>query len=97
MRKAFVRPSSPGAPVVETGAAPAGNPPSTRASLALQPSDDLGLVDLLDRVLEAGVVVSGDVVLSLADVDLVYLNLRLLLGSVETLRPGGSGRGAAGS
>jgi hypothetical protein len=52
-----------------------------------QPVSDIGLVDLLDRVLEAGVVVSGDVVLSLADVDLVYLNLRLLLGSVDTLWP----------
>jgi hypothetical protein len=46
---------------------------------------DIGLVDLLDRVLDAGVVISGDVILSLADVDLVYLNLRLLLGSVDTL------------
>jgi hypothetical protein len=48
---------------------------------------DIGLVDLLDRVLDAGVVISGDIVLSLADIDLVYLNLRLLLGSVDTLFP----------
>lgn len=50
-----------------------------------QDLSDIGLVDLLDRVLDAGVVISGDVILSLADVDLVYLNLRLLLGSVDTL------------
>ncbi len=50
-----------------------------------QELSDIGLVDLLDRVLDAGVVISGDVILSLADVDLVYLNLRLLLGSVDTL------------
>jgi hypothetical protein len=52
-----------------------------------QDLSDIGLVDLLDRVLDAGVVISGDVILSLADVDLVYLNLRLLLGSVDTLFP----------
>ena len=41
------------------------------------------LVDLLDRVVDRGVVVSGDVVISLAGVDLDYLNLRLLLCSAE--------------
>lgn len=59
---------------------------------------DIGLVDLLDRVLDAGVVISGDIILSLADIDLVYLNLRLLLGSVDTLFPPDSaGRPATGS
>lgn len=55
--------------------------------LETQQLGDIGLVDLLDRVLDAGVVISGDIILSLADVDLVYLNLRLLLGSVDTLFP----------
>ncbi len=69
----------------------AGTPRPTVGSVA-RPTDrqelsDIGLVDLLDRVLDAGVVISGDVILSLADVDLVYLNLRLLLGSVDTLFP----------
>ena len=50
-------------------------------------SVDIGLVDLLDRVLDAGVVISGDIILSLADIDLVYVNLRVLLGSVDTLFP----------
>src|SRR5438045_2959104 len=45
-----------------------------------------GLVDLLDRVLGSGVVAAGDVVLSAANVDLVYLNLRALLASVQTIR-----------
>jgi hypothetical protein len=40
------------------------------------------LVDVLDKVLEKGAVVSGDVVLRIADVDLVYLGLRLILTSV---------------
>ena len=45
--------------------------------------EDLTLLELLDRVLDKGVVLSGDVTLSVADVDLVYLGLRVLLSSVE--------------
>jgi hypothetical protein len=41
------------------------------------------VVDLLDRLLDTGVVLSGDLVLSVAGVDLVYLNLRLLLASTD--------------
>ncbi len=41
--------------------------------------DQLALVDLVDRLIDGGVVVHGDVVLSLAGVDLVYLGLRLVL------------------
>ena len=43
------------------------------------------LLELVDRVLNKGVVVSGDIVLSVANVDLVYVGLRLLLSSVATL------------
>jgi hypothetical protein len=46
--------------------------------------DDVALVDVLDRLLGGGVVITGDITLSVADVDLVYLNLRLLLSSVPT-------------
>lgn len=42
----------------------------------------LGLVDLLDRVVERGVVVSGDVVIALAGIDLIRLDLRALLVGV---------------
>ena len=41
------------------------------------------LVDLLDRVLATGVVLSGDVTLSLAGVDLVTVRLRALITSVR--------------
>jgi len=47
---------------------------------------EVSLVEILDRALGAGVVITGDVTLSLADVDLVYLNLRLLVSSVATVR-----------
>ena len=51
---------------------------------------DTSLCELLDRVLNTGVVASGDIVISVAGVDLLYLNLQLLLTSVERVR--GSGR-----
>ena len=47
------------------------------------------LLETLDRLLNRGVVVAGDVTLSVADVDLIYLGLRLLLSSVETAREWG--------
>ena len=43
------------------------------------------LLDLVDRILDKGAVVRGQVVLTVADVDLVKLDLNLLLASVETL------------
>jgi len=55
-------------------------------------SKDVTLLEVLDRVLEKGVVVAGDAVISVADVDLIYVGLRVLLSSVETmerLRSGG--------
>jgi hypothetical protein len=45
----------------------------------------VALVDLLDRVLAGGVVIAGDVTLSIADVDLVTVSLRALVTSVSTL------------
>jgi len=51
----------------------------------LRKQDRVSLLEVLDRVLEKGVVISGDVVISVADVDLVYLGLKVLLSSVETM------------
>lgn len=47
--------------------------------------EDIALVDLIDRLIGGGVVLSGDVVLSIADVDLVYLGLRLVLAPAHTV------------
>jgi hypothetical protein len=49
------------------------------------PRDELALVDLLDRLLAGGVVLTGDVTISLAGVDLVHVSLRALISSVSTL------------
>ena len=46
--------------------------------------EDVSLVDILDRVLHAGVMLQGSVVISLAGVDLIYLNLNAVLTSVAT-------------
>lgn len=48
-------------------------------------TDELTLVDLLDRLLAGGVVLTGDVTISLAGVDLVHVSLRALISSVDTL------------
>lgn len=53
---------------------------------ALLPEDELRLVELVNRVLDRGVVVSGEATISVAGVDLVYLGLSLVLSSVETMR-----------
>ena len=50
---------------------------------------EVALVDLVDRLLAGGVVLSGDITLSLADVDLVYVGLRALITSVESAEDAG--------
>ncbi len=42
------------------------------------------LVDVLDRLLETGVVLDGQIVLSVAGVDLVHIGLRALVASVDS-------------
>ncbi len=46
--------------------------------------DDFSLLDLLDHVLNQGVILRGNLVISLAGVDLVYVGLDVILTSVET-------------
>jgi len=44
----------------------------------------VSLCEVLDRVLNTGVVVVGDVLISVAGIDLIYLGLQLTLTSIET-------------
>lgn len=53
----------------------------TSADLARQ----VTLLDLVDRIIDKGAVIRGQIVLAVADVDLVKLDLSLLLAAVETL------------
>jgi hypothetical protein len=47
---------------------------------------DLQLVELVNRVLDRGAVISGEVTISVAGIDLLYLGLQLVLASTETAR-----------
>jgi hypothetical protein len=49
------------------------------------PAPNHELVELLDRVIDKGVVVSGDVRLSVAGIELIYINLRALIASSDRI------------
>jgi gas vesicle protein GvpA/GvpJ/GvpM family len=53
----------------------------TRGHLPVQ--HGASLADLLDRVVQRGVVVSGEVIIQLADIDLIRVDLRLLLAGIH--------------
>lgn len=59
---------------------------SAMPNLSLSETDHVSLCEVLDRVLNKGVVIQGDVMISVAGVDLVYLKLQLLLTSVADSR-----------
>ena len=56
--------------------------PSIRETIE---NKDIALIDILDVILDKGVALKADLVISIAGVDLVYLDLRLLIASVESL------------
>ncbi|WP_405774389.1 gas vesicle protein [Streptomyces sp. NBC_00859] len=61
-------------------------------SAGFDDGDSLGgrqvaLVDLLDRLLNGGAVLTGDLVLSIADVELVHINLRAVIRSITSDEP----------
>ena len=55
-------------------------PIEERGSLQRQPQ---GLVDILDKILDKGLVVAGDVKVSLANVELLTIQLRLVICSID--------------
>jgi hypothetical protein len=69
-------------------------PPADGDDPALE--QELTLLELVDRLLDKGVVLTGDITLSVADVDLVYVGLRVLLSSVEAAQRMGQDPAAAG-
>lgn len=54
-----------------------------RSEQSLEQSEPVTLCEVLDRILNKGVVVMGELTLSLANVDLLYLNVRLLLTTID--------------
>ena len=64
--------------------------PTHRSTVARIIDDgDASLLDVVDNLLNRGVVLNADVILSLANVDLVYLRLSALLCAADRLLPGG--------
>jgi hypothetical protein len=68
-------------PTIGAAARPDRHPRSDAASA----SRDIALIDLLDRLLAGGVVLTGDITLAVADIDLVQVALRALISSVSTV------------
>jgi len=50
----------------------------------------LRLVELVNRVLDRGAVISGDVLISVAGIDLIYVGLRVVIASAETMKDRGA-------
>jgi hypothetical protein len=61
-----------------------GGPAYSASSLVTDSDGDISLLDILDHVLNSGVVIHGSLVISLAGVDLIYVGLNVVLTSVET-------------
>ena len=55
-------------------------------SLSAPADDDISLLELADRLLNRGVVLTGEATISVAGVDLIYLGLNVVLAAVETMR-----------
>ncbi|MCZ7456542.1 gas vesicle protein [Streptomyces sp. WMMC940] len=73
---------------------PATSPRPSETGSAL-PDRQVALIDLLDRLLSGGVVLTGDVVLSIADIDLVRISLRALIMSIRSSEGGDASAGSA--
>jgi hypothetical protein len=66
---------------------PVSPPPRTTSVQEIVDQAEASLLDIVDNVLNKGVFVTGDVVLAIADVDLVYLRLSALLCAADRLLP----------
>lgn len=64
-----------------------GRPPAGAAPLQMDLLEemDLSLLETLDHALNRGLVISGEVTISVANIDLIFLGLNVLIGSVETI------------
>jgi hypothetical protein len=65
----------------------ASNLPAGRtAGLPGRPTEPSNLADILERVLDKGIVIAGDIQINLLDIELLTIKLRLLIASVERAR-----------
>jgi Gas vesicle protein len=61
-------------------------PDRYRGALAAQDRGGQSLADILERVLDKGIVIAGDITISLLDIELLTIKLRLLIASVDKAR-----------
>jgi hypothetical protein len=54
-----------------------------RRSQGLVEAREVTLLDLVDRAVDHGVILAGDITIAVADIDLIYMALQVLLASVE--------------
>lgn len=47
-------------------------------------SSDVSMLETLDHVLNRGLVIAGEITISVADIDLIFLGLNVMVSSVET-------------
>lgn len=47
--------------------------------------DELSFLEMLDHTLNRGLVIAGEITISVADIDLIFVGMNLLIGSVETI------------
>jgi gas vesicle structural protein len=55
-------------------------------SPALVQARDVTLLDLVDRAVDHGVILAGDITIAVADIDLIYVGLQVLLASAERVQ-----------
>ena len=48
-------------------------------------SEQISFLEIVDHVLNQGLVISGEITIAVADIDLVFVGLNVLLGSVDTI------------
>jgi gas vesicle protein GvpA/GvpJ/GvpM family len=60
--------------------------PRTVDRLPGRPTSDTNLADILERVLDKGIVIAGDIQINLLDIELLTIKLRLLIASVDRAR-----------
>lgn len=60
-----------------------GPAPSRAAAMSYPPSSSASLADILERVLDKGIVIAGDIRINLLDIELLTIKLRILIASVD--------------
>src|SRR5881397_3503849 len=58
-------------------------PARSKSPLPGRPASETNLADILERVLDKGIVIAGDIQINLLDIELLTIKLRLLIASVE--------------